>query len=697
MRKTENNFTSKILWETNKEKLKNDGEYRPWLPSPPKLSEYAGNVVDQLPMPICWEWSFDEIKEQRYTETIQILTELLVSHSESRACLSLLAHCYFYTQDFIGAADCYEKLLHSYPEENLYKLRYAQSLHQACLYQEAWSVCASIATDESTDMEGKVRKLQAAIKYGQEDIVAAKSFVDQCPEDDVDTEINLGCLAYKEAEYEKALKKFSNALQIVGFKPHLSYNVALCYYRLKEYAASLKHIADIIEQGIREHPELSVGTATEGIEVRSVGNTLTLHETALTEAFNLKAAIEYQLQNYEAAREALTDMPPRSEEELDAVTLHNQALINMDTKPAEGFEKLQFLLQQNPFPSETFANLLLLYCKYQYYDLAADVLAENVHLTYKYLTPYLYDFLDALITQQTAPEEAYRKLDDLANKHTEALRKATKQVQEARLNHDEIAVKKAVNDYEEALERYVPVLMAQAKIYWELGNYTQVEKIFRKSADFCNEYDVWKLNVAHTLFMQENKFNQAAGFYKPIVIKKFDNILEVSAIVLANLCVSYIMDTRNTEAEELMKKIEKEEEAVSFKEPDKKLFHLCIVNLVIGTLYCSKGHYEFGISRVMKSLEPYNKKLGTDTWFYAKRCFLSLLEQLSKQLVVLKDSTLQDCIQFFDHCEVYGRDIPTVIEQPFEINDFPSVPRGKQTVTYEARYLKALFIKLQMS
>lgn len=36
---------------------------------------------------------------------------------------------------------------------------------------------------------------------------------------------------------------------------------------------------------------------TEGIEVRSVGNTLTLHETALTEAFNLKAAIEYQLKN----------------------------------------------------------------------------------------------------------------------------------------------------------------------------------------------------------------------------------------------------------------------------------------------------------------------------------------------------------------------------------------------------------------
>lgn len=40
-----------------------------------------------------------------------------------------------------------------------------------------------------------------------------------------------------------------------------------------------------------------MGVLTEGIEVRSVGNTLILHETALIEAFNLKAAIEYTLKN----------------------------------------------------------------------------------------------------------------------------------------------------------------------------------------------------------------------------------------------------------------------------------------------------------------------------------------------------------------------------------------------------------------
>ena len=60
-----------------------------------------------------------------------------------------------------------------------------------------------------------------------------------------------------------------------------------------------------------------------------MGNTLTLHKTGLIEAFNLKAAIEYLLKNPEAAREALTDMPPRGENELDAVTLHNQVCNNI--------------------------------------------------------------------------------------------------------------------------------------------------------------------------------------------------------------------------------------------------------------------------------------------------------------------------------------------------------------------------------
>merc|ERR1719242_2382217 len=100
----------------------------------------------------------------------------------------------------------------------------------------------------------------------------------------------------------------------------------------------------------------------------------------------------------EAAKDALDDMPPRDESELDAVTLHNQALVEMDDKPTEGFRKLNFLLHQHPSPPETFANLLLLYCKYSYFDLAA--------------------------------------------KHIDALRRCTKNIQDARRQRDQNMVKK---------------------------------------------------------------------------------------------------------------------------------------------------------------------------------------------------------------------------------------------------------------
>lgn len=99
-------------------------------------------------------------------------------------------------------------------------------------------------------------------------------------------------------------------------------------------------------------------------------------------------------------------MPPRNEPELDAVTLHNQAILSVSLNdgskglvinptPAatgnieEAFEKLQFLLQQDLFPAETFYNLLLLYCRTDRHEIAADILAENTELTYKYLTPVL--------------------------------------------------------------------------------------------------------------------------------------------------------------------------------------------------------------------------------------------------------------------------------------------------------------------
>ena len=66
-----------------------------------------------------------------------------------------------------------------------------------------------------------------------------------------------------------------------------------------------------------------------------------------------------------AAREALTDMPPRNVNELDMITLHNLAIMNMEEDATGGFEKLTFLISNEGFPRETFVNLCLLYLKYE--------------------------------------------------------------------------------------------------------------------------------------------------------------------------------------------------------------------------------------------------------------------------------------------------------------------------------------------
>jgi len=138
----------------------------------------------------------------------------------------------------------------------------------------------------------------------------------------------------------------------------------------------------------------------------------------------------------------------------------------------------------------------------------------------------------------------------------------------------------------------------------------------------------------------------------------------------------------------MMKCVEKEEDRIAIEEPTKQTFHLCIVNLVIGTLYCAKGNFNFGVSRIVKSLEPFQKKLGTDTWFYAKRCLMSLIETLAKHMLVLADSSYNEMLNFLDAVEIHGKNVKTVIDPLEEGNE-------KKTAAYEAKLMKRLVLKLR--
>jgi tetratricopeptide repeat protein 30 len=96
--------------------------------------------------------------------------------------------------------------------------------------------------------------LQCAIKYEQDDRAGALGFVDQCLQDDPDTIVAHGALSYKEGDFDGARAKFVEAMNSLGYQPDLAYNIALCFYKQKQYGPALKHIAEIIERGVKEHP-----------------------------------------------------------------------------------------------------------------------------------------------------------------------------------------------------------------------------------------------------------------------------------------------------------------------------------------------------------------------------------------------------------------------------------------------------------
>lgn len=149
------------------------------------------------------------------------------------------------------------------------------------------------------------------------------------------------------------------------------------------------------------------------------------------------------------------------------------------------------------------------------------------------------------------------------------------------------------------------------------------------------------------------------------------------------------MTSQNEEAEDLMRKVERAEELKGTT--NGHCLHLCIVNLVIGTLYCAKGNYEFGLSRIAHALDSATagSRLCPDTWFYVKRCVLGLLTGLAKQTLVLPSVVIEEVLNLLHSCQVYGLVIPAV----FETNALDENAGEPQTIGLEARKLQALLLQ----
>eukprot|EP00388_Colpodella_angusta_P005172 GDKJ01016178.1.p1 GENE.GDKJ01016178.1~~GDKJ01016178.1.p1 ORF type:complete len:782 (+),score=139.78 GDKJ01016178.1:55-2400(+) len=481
-------------------------------------------------------------------------------------------------------------------------------------------------------------------------------------------------------------------------------------------------------------------------------------ETCLVEALNLRATVEYcaglpagvsggssASVAAQEAYEALNDVPPRPEEEVDYITLHNLALFEADSKPQESFRKLAHLVDNRRAPATTLKNLLILFCRAGLFNRAADLQADLSDPRLLDLSANDFDLIDSLTISSQSPEQGATKFENLVNQYTENSHRLSNQIQESTTLGKNEETRELIPKLEDTIgKQLLPAVIGLAKVFWDAEQYENVERMLWKSRDLCSDDLTWRLSLAHSYFMQ-NKYADAADLYETVVrvakdrsrdsTSEFsaDALLDLQAVVLANLCVSYVMTSRNIEAENLMKEVESAEMRRRENFPGRPSFHFCIINLVIGTLYCVKDQYGFGVGRVVSSLEPIKNRLGIDTWFYAKRCLLSLADQIARQSLVCEDfeGTINSVLDFLEKVDRNGRHIlasnagmPAHITQA--VNNYhntrgghfhqrpvldgienmdkkvkkklqkmltPQIPL-QYSISYEARLLKALFLKL---
>ena len=67
---------------------------------------------------------------------------------------------------------------------------------------------------------------------------------------------------------------------------------------------------------------------------------------------------------------------------------------------------------------------------------------------------------------------------------------------------------------------------------------------------------------------------------------------------------------------------------------------------------------------------------------------------MSKQMLVLKDTTMQDILNFLDAADQHGANITTIIDTEVDPDGNHPIDHSTRNVTWEARQMKKLFLSL---
>ena len=290
---------------------------------------------------------------------------------ESRASLSLIGYCSFQLMEYGRCVDVYSQLLDLCPNEQLYRLEYSRSLLKNGNHDAALRALEFV---DEPGLRDEMLALKVSILFEMDELESCEHIINNSPTNGQWISIKASVLA-RQGQFVQAIDLYHQAQKELGYRAEIVYGLALSMYNLDKLQEALEKVEEILEYCRKHFPSLFPNPFE--VVQKSVGNSRLLEHSYLVEATNLKALIQHSLRDREGAKKTMMQLPPRFENELDQISLHNLAVIGAEC--GEDMEaiiiKLEQILGTGKSPDGTVMNLAILYCKSGKYQKAKELIS----------------------------------------------------------------------------------------------------------------------------------------------------------------------------------------------------------------------------------------------------------------------------------------------------------------------------------
>jgi tetratricopeptide repeat protein 30 len=350
----------------------------------------------------------------------------------------------------------------------------------------------------------------------------------------------IGCKHYRSLSFALARNFFLESARLTGLNPVLNYNIAVCDFRLGKFESAQSRL----------DMTLQFAEVEDFLKDAAMNLKLAIHVASGMETDNL-----------------VSHILSKPIESLDQVSLNNLCITSADDD--DTLNRLKFLInstvQDQSLQVVFYSNLLQTLIMRGMMVEATDVLAQSAAC----LTDAEFEYWEGILMSSSNPQPLLAIFD----KHIAGFAKGA----ETEMSPQFLVI------------NFLTYFMIHQ--FLSVRDFRRVDEIFEKTRSFLSHREEWQICMAQKLYAQ-GRYAEAINIYSRFSQRK--EVAYFSPSVLANFIVSYVLVGENYKGEELIRLVETELSQGNY-------IRASVVDLTIGTLYCLRGNWDFGLSRILRT------------------------------------------------------------------------------------------------